>query len=73
MTKQTKRIQSLFCIAVLVSSLTACNRAATPSETQPANVGIQTMVVHSTQTTDFLEVPAHITADPANVVHIYRA
>ncbi len=65
------RIEILSALALSVIPLTACNHAPPPSEKQPANVGVETTVAHSTQNTDYLEVPAHVTADPAHVVHIY--
>jgi cobalt-zinc-cadmium efflux system membrane fusion protein len=65
------RIEILSALALSVIPLTACNHAPPPSEKQPTNVGIETTIAHSTQSTDYLEVPAHITADPAHVVHIY--
>jgi cobalt-zinc-cadmium efflux system membrane fusion protein len=65
------RIEILSALALSVVTLTACNHAPPPTEKQPTNVGVETTVVHSTQNTDYLEVPAHITADPAHVVHIY--
>jgi cobalt-zinc-cadmium efflux system membrane fusion protein len=66
-----KRIEILSALALSVVPLTACNHAPPPAEQQPSNVGVETAVVHSTQNTDYLEVPAHVTADPAHVVHMY--
>jgi cobalt-zinc-cadmium efflux system membrane fusion protein len=54
-----------------VLPLTACKHTPPAAEQQPTNVGVETAVVHATQSTDYLEVPAHIMADPAHVVHIY--
>jgi len=65
------RIETLLAIALVVAPLTACNHAPPPAEKQLTNVGVETTVVHSTQNTDYLEVAAHVTADPAHVVHIY--
>jgi cobalt-zinc-cadmium efflux system membrane fusion protein len=65
------RIESLLAIALAAAPLTACKHAPPPPGSQPTNVGIETTVVHATQTTDYLEVPAHVTADPAHVVRIY--
>lgn len=66
------RLEVLLVIAIIVAPLTACNQTAPqPKESQPAVVGVETTVVHSTQNIDYLEVPAHVTADPAHVVHIY--
>ena len=65
------RIETLSAIALTLVALTACNHAPPPLERQPSNVGVETSVVHSTENTDYLEVPAHVTADPAHVVHIF--
>lgn len=65
------RIEPLLALTLGVATLTACKQAPPPAESQPSNVGVETTIVHSTQSTDSLEVPAHITADPAHVVHIY--
>jgi len=66
-----KHIEILSVLALAVVPLTACKHAPPPAEKQPTNVGIETTIVHSSQNTDYLEVPAHVTADPAHVVHIY--
>ncbi len=65
------RIEILSALALAVVPLTACNHAPPAAEKQPTNVGVETAIVHATQKTDYLEVPAHVTADPAHVVHIY--
>lgn len=65
------RIEAILATALAVVPLTACKQTQPQNESQPTNVGIETTVVHSTQSTDYLEVPAHVTADPAHVVHIY--
>lgn len=65
------RIEALFVIALAVAPLTACRQAAQQEASQPTNVGIETAIVHPTEQTDYLEIPAHVTADPAHVVHIY--
>jgi cobalt-zinc-cadmium efflux system membrane fusion protein len=65
------RIEILSALALSVLPLTACNHAPPAAEKQPTNVGVETSIVHSTESTDYLEVPAHVTADPAHVVHIY--
>jgi cobalt-zinc-cadmium efflux system membrane fusion protein len=64
-------IEALLAIAIAVTPLAGCKQAPPPQESQPTNVGVETTVVHATQNTDYLEVPAHVTADPAHVVHIY--
>jgi len=65
------RIEILSVLALSVLPLTACKHTPPAAEQQPTNVGVETAVVHATQSTDYLEVPAHIMADPAHVVHIY--
>lgn len=65
------RIEILSVLALSVLPLTACSHTPPAAEKQPTNVGVDTAVVHATQSTDYLEVPAHIMADPAHVVHIY--
>ena len=66
------RTESLLLLSLLVAPLTACKHTPPPSpKDQPTNVGVETTVVHSQQGTDYLEVPAHVTADPSHVVHIY--
>lgn len=64
------RIEILLAITLAFVPLTAC-RKAPPLESQPVNVDVETAIVHSTQSTDYLEVPAHVTSDPARVVHVY--
>jgi cobalt-zinc-cadmium efflux system membrane fusion protein len=59
-------------LALLVAPLTACKNAPPPqAESQPTNVGVETAVVHSQQSTNYLQVPARVMADPSHVVHIY--
>lgn len=65
------RIEILSVLALSVFPLTACSHTPPAAEKQPTNVGVETAVVHPTVSTDYLEVPAHIMADPAHVVHIY--
>lgn len=65
------RIEILSALALSVLPLTACKHTPPAAEKQPTNVGVETAVVHPTVSTDYLEVPAHIMADPAHVVHIY--
>ena len=38
---------------------------------QPANAGVEATAVHPQQTTDYLDIPARVMADPSRVVHIY--
>jgi cobalt-zinc-cadmium efflux system membrane fusion protein len=64
------RIEILLAITLAVVPLTACKKTLLP-ESQPINVDVETAVVHATQSIDYLDVPAHVTPDPARVVHIY--
>lgn len=58
--------------APLFASLTACKDAPPPPPAnQPSNVGVETTIAHSQQSTDYLEVPARVMADPSHVVHIF--
>lgn len=66
------RINSLLLLAVVGLPLTACESSAPPAEaTRPANAGVDTMVAHVQQSTDYLDIPARITADPSRVVHVF--
>lgn len=65
------RIETALALILSITPLTACKQAPPRPESQPTNVGVETAVVHSVQSTDYLEVPAHVTADPAHVVRIY--
>ncbi len=67
------RIESLLALSFVAVTLTACKHAAPPAsaEQQPANVGVETTVAHMQTSTDYLEVPARVMADPSHVVHIY--
>jgi cobalt-zinc-cadmium efflux system membrane fusion protein len=66
------RIESLLLLALLATPVTGCKSTPPPhSENQPTNVGVETTVVHSQQSTDYLQVPARVMADPSHVVHIY--
>ena len=69
----TTRIESLLLLAFIAMPLTACKSSA-PASTeamQPANAGIETAVAHVQPGTDFLEIPAHIEADPSRVVRVF--
>ena len=49
-------------------------QAATPSATEylaPDTKGIQTVTVQKTAVPEYLDLPAHIEADPTGVVHVY--
>jgi membrane fusion protein, heavy metal efflux system len=70
---------------VCVAVLTGCNRqdsAAQPQAAGPASAsgseyvasdakGIQTITVKSSAVPEYLELPAHIEADPTRVIHVY--
>ncbi len=71
-----KRTESLLLLALVAMPLTACKKSEPPSGAtaepqQPANAGVETTVAHIQKGTDFLELPAHVEADPSRVVHIY--
>ena len=59
----------LFTLATL--ALTACKHEDPALAPQLTNVGIETTTVHLQPATDYLDLPARITADPSHVVHIY--
>ncbi|MDE1176270.1 MAG: efflux RND transporter periplasmic adaptor subunit [Edaphobacter sp.] len=67
------RIDSLILIAAVAAPMTACKSSTPPSAepAQTANAGIETMVAHVQHSTDSLDIPARVTADPSRVVHIY--
>lgn len=69
----TIRTESLLLLALVAAPLTACKSSApAPAEAQqPANAGVETTVAHVQQSTDFLELPAHVEADPSHVVRIF--
>ena len=52
--------------------ISGCRKAPPPSEAeQQANAGLETTVAHLQQSTEYLEVPAHVMADPSKTVRIY--
>jgi cobalt-zinc-cadmium efflux system membrane fusion protein len=67
------RTESLLLLALVAVPLTACKSSAAPQaqEQQPSNAGIETTVAHVQQSTDYLEIPAHVEADPSHVVRIF--
>jgi membrane fusion protein, heavy metal efflux system len=67
------RTESLLLLALVAVPLTACKSSAPPQtqEQQAANAGIETTVAHVKQSTDYLELPAHVEADPSHVVRIF--
>ncbi len=69
---RTESLLLALIVAPLAVNLAGCKHLPPPVPTnQPTNVGVETMIAHSQQSTDFLEVPARVTADPSHVVHIY--
>src|SRR5258708_12787633 len=62
---------SLLFLALITASLAGCKQDQPHKADQPANVGIESAVVHPQQHTDYLEVPAHVTPDPSHVVRIF--
>ncbi|HEY0162579.1 MAG TPA: efflux RND transporter periplasmic adaptor subunit, partial [Edaphobacter sp.] len=70
---KTTRTESLLLLALIAAPLTACKSSAPPAAEaqQPADAGIETTVAHVQQSTDSLEVPARIQADPSHVVRIF--
>jgi cobalt-zinc-cadmium efflux system membrane fusion protein len=69
----SNRMNSLFLLAAVGVPLTACKSSAPPpaEATQPANAGVETMIAHAQQSTDYLDIPARISADPSHVVRIF--
>lgn len=73
MSMKLRRVESLIAISLAVAPLTAC-KSTPPSSTaeqQPSNVGVETTVAHVQTSTDFLQIPARVMADPSRVVHIF--
>jgi len=64
-------ITSLLFLVLITASLAGCKQDQPQKADQPANVGVETAVVHPQQHTDYLEVPAHVTPDPSHVVRIF--
>ncbi|HEY6374080.1 MAG TPA: efflux RND transporter periplasmic adaptor subunit [Edaphobacter sp.] len=66
------RTESLLLLSLIALPLMACKSTPPPAaENQPSNVGVETAIAHVQQSTDFLEVPARVTADPSHVVRIF--
>jgi cobalt-zinc-cadmium efflux system membrane fusion protein len=66
------RTESLLLLSLIALPVTACKSTPPPAaENQPSNVGIETTIAHVQQSTDYLEVPARVTADPSQVVRIF--
>jgi len=66
-------MNSLLLLAAVAMPLTACKSSTPPAaeSQQPANAGIETTVAHVQKSTDFLDIPARISADPSHVVRIF--
>ena len=73
MKARMKTTDSLLLLTLAALPLTACKSSAPPpaEATQPANAGIETTIAHAQQSTDYLEIPARISADPSHVVRIF--
>lgn len=71
--KITIRNESLLLLALIAMPLTACKSSPppTPEAKQPSDAGIETTVAHVKQSSDYLELPAHVEADPSHVVRIF--
>ncbi len=66
------RTESLLLLSLIALPVTACKSALPPAaENQPSNVGIETTIAHVQQSTDYLDVPARVSADPSHVVRIF--
>jgi len=67
------RMNSLLLLAAVAAPLTACKSSAPPpAEALPAaNAGVETTIAHAQQSTDFLDIPARVAADPSHVVRIF--
>jgi cobalt-zinc-cadmium efflux system membrane fusion protein len=65
--------ESLLLLALAALPLTACKSSAPPpaEATQPAYAGIETTIAHAQQSTDYLDIPARVSADPSHVVRIF--
>jgi membrane fusion protein, heavy metal efflux system len=63
----------LLLLALAALPLTACKSSAPPpaEATQPANAGVETAIAHAQRSTDFLDIPARVSADPSQVVRIF--
>ena len=62
----------LVCACLCAAALGGCRKPLPPTQDeQRANAGVETAVVHAQQTTDYLDVPARVIADPSHVVRIF--
>jgi cobalt-zinc-cadmium efflux system membrane fusion protein len=66
-----RHIATLFTLAIL--PLTACKHEDTPAPTTatPQQQVVETVTVHHQQVADQLMLPARVTANPTDIVHIY--
>lgn len=72
MKARMKTTDSLLLLTLAALPIMACKSAPPPAEaTQPANAGIETTIAHAQQSTDYLEIPARVAADPSHVVRIF--
>ncbi len=73
MKARMKTTDSLVLLTFAALPLTACKSSAPPptEAAQPANAGIETTIAHAQQSTDYLDIPARVSADPSHVVHIF--
>ena len=73
MKARMKTTESLFLLTLAALPLTACKSSTPPpaEAAQPANAGIETTIAHAQQSTDYLEIPARVAADPSHVVRIF--
>ena len=65
------KICTYFLFLFIAVFLTACNHDQSQKSGQATTVGIETATVQSQQKTDYLEIPAHVMADPSRVVKIF--
>jgi cobalt-zinc-cadmium efflux system membrane fusion protein len=73
MNKTEIHIKRLLLLTLVAAPITACKSSApaTDQSAQPATAGIETTIAHMQQSTDYLEIPAHVEADPSHVVRIF--
>jgi cobalt-zinc-cadmium efflux system membrane fusion protein len=67
------RMNSLLLLAAVAAPLTAC-KSSTPPPAEPApaaNASIETTVAHVQKSTDYIDIPARVSADPSHVVRIF--
>lgn len=76
--RSPKRSPSRFFVLALAASvatvalLSGCKESKPATEQQlKADAGVETAVVHPAMQTDYLDISAHVMADPSKTVHIY--